>query len=126
MAPKLPRRVAARPDPEQWGEDELMNLAEATALFWPQGPISERTLRTAVRDRRLPISLLARKFYVTKAALRVLSRCEPIAARCGSAADREDTRAANREDAGVFESDLAAIDKMAARVGRGRRSSREH
>jgi hypothetical protein len=102
-----------------------MNLAEAAALFWPQGPISERTLRTAVRDRRLPISVVARKFYVTKAALRVLSRCEPIPPRRGSTAGREEDQAANRGDAGVFDSDLAAIHAMATRVGRGYRSSRE-
>jgi hypothetical protein len=80
MTPRIATpRVAARPDPAAWGENELLSLAEATALFWPDGPITERTLRTAVRDGRLPISLVARKFFVTKTAIASLSRCEPLA-----------------------------------------------
>ena len=62
-------RVAARPDPEEWRDDELMTMAEAAALLWPEGPITERTLRTAVRDGRLPISKVAGKFFVTKIAV---------------------------------------------------------
>jgi hypothetical protein len=55
-------RVTTRPDPSQWQDDELMTLGEAAALFCPDGPFSERTLRTAVRDGRLPISQVAGKF----------------------------------------------------------------
>jgi hypothetical protein len=40
-------RVTTRPDPSQWQDDELMTLGEAAALFCPDGPFSERTLRTA-------------------------------------------------------------------------------
>lgn len=101
----LPPRIAARPNPNDWGEDDLMTLAEAAALFWPDGPISERTLRTAVRDGRLPISVLAGKFFVTKVALRRLSECEPIA-------DGTATRAGSRS---VLDDDLAAIDRMGRR-----------
>ncbi len=97
-------RVTARPDPSQWRDDEIMTLREAAALFWPDGPFSERTLRTAVRDGRLPISQVARKFFVTKASLRVLSVCEPLRpARLGADALR---------GGGGLENDLAAIRRM--------------
>ena len=52
MTDKRRDRVAQRPDPAAWGEDELMSLGEAARLHWPDGPIRERTLRTAVRDGR--------------------------------------------------------------------------
>jgi hypothetical protein len=115
MTSKIPRRVADRPDPALWGENELMNLGEAAALLWPRGPISERTLRTAVRDGRLPISRLAGKFFVTKAALATLSKCEPI--KTSAAAPPE------RAPPSAFENDLAAIRDMADRASRRRRKS---
>lgn len=71
-------RVADRPDPRSWGDDELMTLSEAARLHWPHGPITEHTLRTAVRDGRLAISQVAGKFFVTKRALADLSTCEPL------------------------------------------------
>jgi hypothetical protein len=107
-------RVSARPNPDEWGEDELMTLAEAEALFWPHGPISERTLRTAIRDGRLPISQVARKFFVTKAALRSLSTCKPIASDADCA-----ERSAKPS---AFERDLAAVRAM--RTGSGKRRDR--
>lgn len=69
-------RVLERPAPEQWATDELMTLAEAARLFWPSGPLSEETLRTAVRDGRLPVSAIARKLFTTKRALSALHVCE--------------------------------------------------
>ncbi|MCS3928989.1 hypothetical protein M2175_004020 [Bradyrhizobium elkanii] len=77
MSDKL-QRVKIRPDPSQWDDDELMTLAEAAMLMWPNGPLTETSLRTAVRDRRLAISVVAGKFLVTKAALRALSLCKPL------------------------------------------------
>ncbi len=79
-------RVLERPDPQSWAEDELMTLAEAALLFWPSGPLSEETLRTAVRDGRLPVSEIARKLFTTKRALTALHVCttrptEPRTAR---------------------------------------------
>lgn len=71
-------RVRARPDPALWRDDELMTLVEAAALYWPEGPLTETSLRTAVRDGRLPISQIAGKFFVTKTALRTLTVCEPL------------------------------------------------
>jgi hypothetical protein len=64
-----PRRVAARPDPKDWGEDELLSFAEAAALLWPDGPLTASSLRTAYRGGELEVTLIARKLLVTKAAL---------------------------------------------------------
>jgi hypothetical protein len=64
-----PRRIAARPDPKDWGDDELLTFAEAAALIWPDGPISASTLRTAYRSGLLETVLLARKLMTTKRAL---------------------------------------------------------
>lgn len=71
MAAK-PRRVAARPDPAQWTDDELMTFAEAAALMWPQGPLTESSLRTAYRAGELEVAMIARKLLVTKRALRAM------------------------------------------------------
>ena len=70
MVNKLPRRVAARPDPAQWGDDELLTLAEAAALFWPQGPLTGSSLRTAYRAGTLRVAIIARKILVTKKGLK--------------------------------------------------------
>jgi hypothetical protein len=107
MNEKRPDRVAQRPDPAAWGEDELMSLGEAARLHWPDGPITERTLRTAVRDGRLPISRFAGKFFVTRRALAVLSNCEPTPV---SHPSREPEVATNG-----FEDDLAAVRRMRGR-----------
>jgi hypothetical protein len=73
-----PPRVIERPDPRQWETDELMTLAEAVALFWPRGPLTVRSLRTAIRDERLPVSVVAGRHLVTKRALKEMSRCTPL------------------------------------------------
>lgn len=65
----VPRRVAARPNPCDWSDDELMTLAEAAALMWPAGPLTASSLRTAYRAGELETVLIARKLLVTKAAL---------------------------------------------------------
>ena len=49
MSSTKPRRVAARPDPSMWADDELMTFAEAASLMWPQGPLTASSLRTAYR-----------------------------------------------------------------------------
>jgi hypothetical protein len=77
------RRVCARPDPAAWREDELMTLGEAAALFWPDGPLTETTLRTAVRDQRLSIAKIAGKFFTTKRAIAALAICRPLAGEEG-------------------------------------------
>ena len=71
----LPPRVAARPNPEDWGDD-LMTLREAASLMWPNGPLTARSLRTAAEAGQLPVTKVAGKLFTTLAALRELSRCE--------------------------------------------------
>jgi hypothetical protein len=68
-------RVLARPDPDQWAADELLTLPEAAQLMWPNGPLCTASLRTAARDGRLVITVIAGKHLTTKAALKGLSVC---------------------------------------------------
>jgi hypothetical protein len=69
MATVKPRRVAARPDPKDWGEDELLSFAEAASLLWPDGPLTASSLRTAYRAGELEVTVIARKLLVTRRAL---------------------------------------------------------
>jgi hypothetical protein len=64
-----PRRVAARPSPCDWADDELMSLQEAAALLWPAGPLTASSLRTAYRRGELEVVVIARKILVTKKGL---------------------------------------------------------
>jgi hypothetical protein len=68
-----PRRIAARPDPSQWGDDELLTFVEAASLLWPQGPLTASSLRTAYRAGQLEVVLIARKLLVTKRGLASLT-----------------------------------------------------
>lgn len=68
--PKRPQRVADRPRSEEWNDDELLTLPEAAALYWPTGPITTNTLRTAGRDGTLAITKVAGKFFTTPMAIR--------------------------------------------------------
>lgn len=76
-------RIAARPDPDQWGNDELLTLQEAAALFWPLGPLSVSSLRTAIKDGQLAYTEIAGKFLTTKSSIARMSKCseKPIDAR---------------------------------------------
>lgn len=67
-----PDRVAVRPSPDMWAEDELLTLPEAARLFWPDGPLTTTSLRTAVRDGMLEIRTVAGRHMTTPAALRRL------------------------------------------------------
>lgn len=80
MAPK-PRRIAARPDPKDWGDDELLTFSEAAALLWPDGPITASTLRTAYRQGLLEVTLLARKLMTTKRAVNAMTEAARRPAR---------------------------------------------
>ncbi|KQP32818.1 hypothetical protein ASF25_17525 [Methylobacterium sp. Leaf100] len=55
---------------EEWADDELLTLPEAAALFWPAGPITTNTLRTAERDGTLTVTKVAGKFFTTPMAIR--------------------------------------------------------
>ncbi|MBR0925199.1 hypothetical protein ABH973_002398 [Bradyrhizobium ottawaense] len=73
MAP-IPRRVKAKPDPATWGDDELLTLAEAAALLWPEGgPVTASTLRTCYRSGLLEVVVVARKVLVTKKAIAAMT-----------------------------------------------------
>ena len=65
-------RTRARPDPSQWGEDEVMTLVEAAAVFFPQGPLTLSSLRTAATSGTLEISRVAGKDLTTPRAIRKL------------------------------------------------------
>jgi hypothetical protein len=71
-------RVSERPHPSQWGEDELMTLDEAVALYWPMGPLTVASLRTAIRNNRLPVAEVARKFLVSPKGIRAMSQPRTI------------------------------------------------
>ncbi|MDX3965516.1 MAG: hypothetical protein QHD01_02815 [Bradyrhizobium sp.] len=76
---EAPPRVAERPDPAQWDPRELMTLEEAAALFWPTGPLTTTSLRTAVRDRMLDVAEIAGKLLTNKEAIERMSVCRPRA-----------------------------------------------
>jgi hypothetical protein len=71
----LPARIALRPDPAQWRDDELMTLHEAAVLFWPMGPLTTASLRTAVRDGKLEVAEIAGKLLTNKFSITKMSRC---------------------------------------------------
>jgi hypothetical protein len=73
MATRPPRRIAARPAPAQWADDELLTFTEAAALLWPQGPLTASSLRTAYRAGQLEVTVIARKLLVTKRALHAMT-----------------------------------------------------
>jgi DNA primase len=74
---RAPLRALERPDPNEWSEEELMTLAEAAAVFWPSGLLTETSLRTAVRDRRLDVSEIAGKLLTNKSAINRMCVCRP-------------------------------------------------
>ncbi|MCO5091704.1 hypothetical protein [Bosea sp. (in: a-proteobacteria)] len=59
---------------EDWKEDELLTLTEAVALFWPRGPLTVTSLRTAGHEGTLEITVVAGKHFVTPAAIRSMGR----------------------------------------------------
>jgi hypothetical protein len=70
----LPARVAARSNPADWGQDELMSLPEAAALFWPQGPLGVTSLRTAHRNGQLAVAQIAGKFLTTRRSIEEMAK----------------------------------------------------
>src|SRR6266478_2088841 len=65
-------RAKARPDPAQWGEDEVMTLVEAAVVFFPQGPLTLSSLRRAAAAGTLEIAKVAGKDLTTPRAIRKL------------------------------------------------------
>jgi hypothetical protein len=108
MASEKIDRVALRPDPAQWGEDEIMSLDEAARLHWPSGwPVTSRSLRREARPGgRLAISRLGKRIFVTRRALASLSECKLVNARVIAG----DAEGASRD--GAHLADLAAIKRL--------------
>jgi hypothetical protein len=100
-------RVAARPSISMWRRDELMTLAEAAALVFPD-LLSERSLRHAAAEGRLPISVVCGRHYVTLEALEKLSICTSLTDACMG---DEDTADHDADDSDLDE-DLAAIRRI--------------
>jgi hypothetical protein len=71
----VPPRIAVRPNPGQWADDELLTLVEAAALFWPTGPLTTTSLCNAIRNRQLAYVAIAGKFLTTKVAIAEMSVC---------------------------------------------------
>lgn len=107
----MPTRIGARPDPTQWSDDELLTLPEAAALFWPDGPITTNTLRTAGRDATLAITKVAGKFFTTPMAIRRMGLDET-----GAAAKPKTEGSADASPQAMFQMRLAG----AKRLGRER------
>jgi hypothetical protein len=71
-------RVVARPNPDDWKEDELMTLPEAAALFWPDGPLTTHSLRVAVRDGVLAVAVVAGRHLTTRRAITSMADCQRL------------------------------------------------
>jgi hypothetical protein len=72
---RRPPRVLARPNPADWDQDEILTLEEAAALFWPCGPLTVRSLRTAVRDGDLGVTWIAGKLFTSPRAINDMTKC---------------------------------------------------
>jgi hypothetical protein len=72
---ETPERVARRPDPDAWSQDELLGLHEAVALLWPRGPLTVSSLRTAIASGALAYVRIAGRIYTTIAALAAMAEC---------------------------------------------------
>jgi len=71
-------RASARPHPDGWNDDETMTLAEAAAaFFFPDGPLTLSSLRTAKRDGQLATVTIAGKVLTTAGAMRAMLRPAP-------------------------------------------------
>lgn len=73
----IPLRVLQRPDASLWSPTEMMSLAEAAALFFPEGLLTTASLRTAVRDQRLFVAEVAGKILTNRLAVERMCACGP-------------------------------------------------
>ncbi len=126
-ASRIPQRIAARPSPDQWGADEILSLAEAASLFWPGGPLSTRSLRTAARDGALATVWIAGKQFTSKGALAAMTRCKPDDPKKPPVrkAEPPDDRNPAGQPADLSASGTRLLDRIAAERARlGRRPRR--
>lgn len=66
----FPARIRLRPKPDEWGPDELLTLPEAAALFFPDGPLTLSSLRTAAAAGDLAVARVAGKDLTTPRAIK--------------------------------------------------------
>ncbi len=116
--PRVPPRVADRPKPEEWTDDELLTLPEAAALFWPAGPITTNTLRTAGRDGTLAITKVAGKFFTTPLAIRMMGAREAVESPASAGSDEMSATAA-------FQMKLAEAHSLGGGRARSRRAAKK-
>lgn len=75
MPPRDPLyRVHLRPSVDQWRGDEPIMLKEAVALFFPEGPLTISSFRSAIRRGELAFKKLAGKVFTTPDAVREMLR----------------------------------------------------
>ncbi|WP_144439898.1 hypothetical protein [Methylobacterium sp. AMS5] len=115
---RMPPRIAGRPRAEEWTDDELLTLPEAAALFWPAGPITTNTLRTAGRDGSLAITKVAGKFFTTPMAIRRMGLDEAAAVGLGVA------EAVVTSPEAVFQMKLAEAKALGRERARPRRAAK--
>jgi len=106
------QRIDQRPHPDQWSDDELLSLPEAAALFWPDGPLTTASLRTAHRDGQLAVAVIAGKFLTTKAAIVQMGACS-----LRTAAEPQAQQPRDREAAKERAARMVADFKRRAREG---------
>jgi hypothetical protein len=63
-------RVKARPNPNDWGDDDCMTLIEAVSVFFPHGPLTLSSFRTEIAAGRLEVARVAGKDLTTPRAIR--------------------------------------------------------
>ncbi len=72
----VPSRLSSRPHPADWDPEDPITLQEAACLFWPQGPLTTKSLRTAVRDGQLAVAIVAGKMFTCPRAVREMMTFE--------------------------------------------------
>ena len=72
-APK--HRTDARPDPDDWSDDDPMTLIEFATVFSLTYPITVSAMRTEIGRGRLAASMIGGAYYVTPASVRALFLC---------------------------------------------------
>lgn len=78
-------RVERRPNPADWPDDEPMTLKEIIAVFYPDGPLTVASLRSAISAGRLTPSVVAGKHFITPAQLRALFTPLKVSRPCPAA-----------------------------------------
>ena len=87
-------RVKRRPRPEQWLDDEPITLAEAVALFFPEGPLTINSFRKAAKRGDLAVRRLLGKDFTTPRAVREMTKPCQVESQSRPASSSESVMAA--------------------------------